>query len=151
VDNPSQYFLAFVLGLVGMANVQRITRSAVLAAKEDVYVLAARTIGASDVRVMARHILPNIFSPIIVVFTGAIGAYILAEAGLAFIGLGNVQAVSWGRMVNEGRFLGPAKPLMALFVGLALSMTVLGFNLAGDALRDVLDPRLRGRSGRAGF
>jgi peptide/nickel transport system permease protein len=151
VDHPSQYFLAFVLGLVGMANVQRITRSAVLTAKEDVYVLAARTIGATDTRVMTRHILPNILSPIIVVFTGALGAYILAEAGLAFIGLGDATAISWGRMVNEGRLLGPAKPLMALFVGMALSLTVLGFNLAGDALRDVLDPRLRGRSGRAGF
>ena len=102
-------------------------------------------------RVMTRHILPNIVSPIIVLFTGAIGAYILAEAGLAFIGLGDATAISWGRMVNEGRLLGPAKPLMALFVGMALSLTVLGFNLAGDALRDVLDPRLRGRSGRAGF
>ena len=151
VDNPSTYFLAFVLGIVGMANVQRITRSAVLASKQDVYVLAARTIGATDTRVMARHILPNIFSPIIVIFTSAIGAYILAEAGLAFIGLGDAQAISWGKMVNEGRLLGPAKPLMALFVGLALSLTVLGFNLVGDALRDVLDPRLRGRSGRAGF
>ena len=151
VDHPSNYFLAFVLGLVGMASVVRITRSAVLAAKEDVYVLAARTVGATDLRVMARHILPNIFSPIIVVFTSAIGAYILAEAGLAFLGLSDPLAVSWGRMVNEGRLLGPAKPLMALFVGLALTFTVLGFNLAGDALRDVLDPRLRGRSGRAGF
>jgi peptide/nickel transport system permease protein len=151
VDHPSNYFLAFVLGLVGMASVVRITRSAVLAAKEDVYVLAARTVGATDLRVMARHILPNIFSPIIVVFTSAIGAYILAEAGLAFLGLSDPLAISWGRMVNEGRLLGPAKPLMALFVGLALTFTVLGFNLAGDALRDVLDPRLRGRSGRAGF
>jgi peptide/nickel transport system permease protein len=151
VDHPNKYFLAFVLGLVGMAGVVRISRSAVLAAKEDVYVLAAKTVGASDPRVMARHILPNIFSPIIVVFTSAIGAYILAEAGLAFIGLGDPIAVSWGKMVNEGRLLGPAKPLMALFVGLALTTTVLGFNLAGDALRDVLDPRLRGRSGRAGF
>lgn len=151
VDHPSSYFLAFVLGLVGMAGVVRITRSAVLASKEEVYVLAARTVGASDPRVMARHVLPNIFSPIIVVFTSAIGAYILAEAGLAFLGLGPPTAISWGRMVNEGRLLGPAKPLMALFVGLALTFTVLGFNLAGDALRDVLDPRLRGRSGRAGF
>jgi peptide/nickel transport system permease protein len=151
VDHPSQYFLAFVLGIVGMASVQRIARSAVLSAKGEVYVLAARTIGATDTRVMLRHILPNIFSPVIVVFTSAIGAYILAEAGLAFIGLGDAQAISWGKMVNEGRVLGPAKPLMALFVGLALSLTVLGFNLAGDALRDVLDPRLRGRGGRAGF
>ncbi|MFN0145138.1 MAG: ABC transporter permease [Dehalococcoidia bacterium] len=151
VDKPSMYFLAGVLGLVGIAGVVRITRSAVLAAREEVYVLAARTIGASDPRIMVRHILPNIFSPIIVVFTSAIGAYILAEAGLAFVGLGDPVAISWGKMVNEGRALGPAKPLMALFVGLALTVTVLGFNLAGDALRDVLDPRLRGRSGRAGF
>lgn len=151
VDKPNKYFLAFVLGLVGIAGVVRITRSAVLSAKEDVYVLAARTIGATDTRIMARHVLPNIFSPIIVVFTSAIGAYILAEAGLAFIGLGDPLAISWGKMVNEGRQLGPAKPLMATFVGLALTVTVLGFNLAGDALRDVLDPRLRGRGGRAGF
>jgi peptide/nickel transport system permease protein len=134
-----------------MAGVVRITRSAVLAAKEDVYVLAAKTVGATDLRIMVRHVLPNVFSPIIVVFTSAIGAYILAEAGLAFIGLGDPVAISWGKMVNEGRLLGPAKPTMALFVGLALTFTVLGFNLAGDALRDVLDPRLRGRGGRAGF
>ena len=151
VDKPNKYFLAFVLGLVGIAGVVRISRSAVLSAKEEVYVLAARTIGADDIRIMARHVLPNIFSPIIVVFTSAIGAYILAEAGLAFIGLGDPLAISWGKMVNEGRALGPSKPLMATFVGLALTVTVLGFNLAGDALRDVLDPRLRGRGGRAGF
>jgi peptide/nickel transport system permease protein len=151
VDHPSRYFIAFALGVVGMAGVVRITRSAVLAAKEDVYVLAAKTVGATDLRIMVRHVLPNVFSPIIVVFTSAIGAYILAEAGLAFIGLGDPVAISWGKMVNEGRLLGPAKPTMALFVGLALTFTVLGFNLAGDALRDVLDPRLRGRGGRAGF
>ena len=134
-----------------MPVVVRISRSAVLAVKEDVYVLAARTVGASNTRIMVRHILPNIFSPIIVIFTSLIGGFILAEATLAFLGLGDPVAVSWGRMVNEGRQLGPAKPLMALFVGLALTFTVLGFNLAGDALRDVLDPRLRGRGGRAGF
>jgi peptide/nickel transport system permease protein len=151
VDKPNMYFLAFVLGLVGISGVVRITRSAVLAAREEVYVLAARTVGASDLRVMLRHILPNIFSPIIVVFTSAIGAYILAEAGLAFVGLGDPTAISWGKMVDEGRKLGPTKPLMALFVGSALTLTVLGFNLAGDALRDVLDPRLRGRGGRPGL
>jgi len=151
VDNPSKWLLAVFLGIVGVALVTRIVRSAVLAARQEVYVLAARTIGAHDVRIMLRHILPNIFSPIIVVFTSSIGAYILAEAGLAFIGLGDPVAISWGKMVEEGRRLGPTKPLMALFVGSALTVTVLGFNLAGDALRDVLDPRLRGRGGRAGF
>ncbi len=151
VENPNKYWNTIALGIIGVAGIVRVARSAVLTAREEVYVLAARTIGASDRRVMARHILPNILAPLIVVFTTSIGAYILAEAGLAFIGLGDPTAISWGKMVNEGRALGPAKPLMALFVGLAITLTVLGFNLAGDALRDVLDPRLRGRGGRAGF
>lgn len=151
VDKPSKFFLAGALGLIGIASVVRIVRSSVLATREEVYVTAARTVGATDARIMSRHILPNIFSPIIVIFTSAIGAYILAEAGLAFVGLGDLSAISWGKMVEEGRKLGPSQPLPALFVGSALTITVLGFNLAGDALRDVLDPRLRGRGGRAGF
>ena len=85
------------------------------------------------------------------VFTISIGAYILAEAGLAFLGLGDPTAISWGKMVNDGRGLGPSMPTMALFSGLAITFAVLGFNLFGDALRDVLDPRLRGRGGRPGF
>jgi ABC-type dipeptide/oligopeptide/nickel transport system permease subunit len=116
-----------------------------------VYVTAAQTIGASDMRIMAKHIFPNVTAPIIVVFTSSIGVYILAEATLAFLGLGDPTTVSWGQMVNTGRQLGPSSPGMALYVGTALTLTVLGFNLAGDALRDVLDPRLRGRGGRAGF
>ena len=89
-------------------------------------------------------------APLIVVFTISIGAYILAEAGLAFIGLGDPVAIS-GKMVNDGRGLGASSPYLALFAGLAITFTVLGFNLFGDALRDVLDPRLRGRGGRPGF
>ncbi|OAI39547.1 hypothetical protein AYO38_01525 [bacterium SCGC AG-212-C10] len=151
VENPNKYWITLALGVVGIASVVRIARSAVLATREEVYVMAARTVGASDARIMARHILPNIVAPLIVIFTISIGLYILAEAGLAFIGLGDPTAISWGKMVNEGRQLGPAKPGMALYVGLAITVTVLGFNLLGDALRDVLDPRLRGRGGRAGF
>ncbi|GAB4324917.1 MAG: hypothetical protein Kow0010_07080 [Dehalococcoidia bacterium] len=79
------------------------------------------------------------------------GAYILFEATLQFIGLGDPNAISWGKMVNQGRQLGGSKPLMALFTGTAITLIVVGFNLAGDALRDVLDPRLRGRGGRPGF
>ena len=116
-----------------------------LATREEVYVLAARSIGASNHRVMLRHILPNIMAPIIVIFTITIGAYILAEAGLQFIGFGDPTEISWGKMINEGRSSGTAKPLMALFCGIAITLAVLGFNLAGDALRDELDPRLRGR------
>src|SRR5690606_3779531 len=111
----------------------------------------SRTIAATDFRVMARHIFPNITAPIIVTFTSSIGIYILVEATLAFLGLGDPTRVSWGKMIEEGRRNGTSDPWMALAVGSALTITVLGFNLAGDALRDVLDPRMRGRGGRAGF
>ncbi len=151
VDKPNKYWITMALGILGIAQVIRIVRSSVLSTREEQYILAARSTGASDIRVMMRHILPNIVAPLIVVFTIAIGAYILAEAGLAFIGLGDPVAISWGKMVDEGRQLGSSSPLYALWVGMAITFSVLGFNLAGDALRDVLDPRLRGRGGRAGF
>ncbi len=151
IDRPNKYHITFALGLVGIAQVVRIVRASVLSAREDVYVSAARTIGASDPRIMARHILPNILAPLIVVFTISIGAYILAEAGLAFIGLGDPASISWGKMVDDGRDFGRSEPYMALFAGLAITWTVLGFNLFGDALRDALDPRLRGRGNRTGF
>ena len=151
VANPTLQWNTLSLGILGVASGSRVVRSAVLAAREEVYVMAARTIGASDVRVMARHIFPNITAPIIVTFTSSIGIYILVEATLAFLGLGDPTRVSWGKMIEEGRRNGTSDPWMALAVGSALTITVLGFNLAGDALRDVLDPRLRGRGGRAGF
>lgn len=151
VDTPSLRFITIALGILGIAPVIRIVRSAVLSTREEVYVLAANSIGASDARIMARHILPNIMAPIIVIFSTSISVYILAEAGLAFLGFGDPTAISWGKMVNEGRQLGSAKPLMALWTGLAITIAVLGFSLFGDALRDALDPRLRGRSGRSGF
>jgi len=151
VADPTLYWITISLGLLGIAQVVRIVRSSVLSTREEVYVMAARTIGASDTRIMARHIFPNITAPIIVVFTSTIGVYILAEATLGFLGLSDPTRPSWGKMVEEGRRQGTGEPLMALFVGGALTLTVLGFNLAGDALRDVLDPRLRGRGGRPGF
>ncbi len=151
VANPTLMVNTISLGILGVASTTRIVRSSVLATREEVYVLAARTIGANDVRIMGRHIFPNITAPIIVTFTSSIGLYILIEATLAFLGLGDPTRVSWGKMIEEGRRNGTADPWMAVAVGGALTLTVLGFNLAGDALRDVLDPRLRGRSGRAGF
>ncbi len=151
VPEPNKYWTTLALGIIGIASVVRIARSAVLTAREEVYVLAARTIGADDRRIMFRHIFPNITAPLIVIFTVSIGGYILAEAGLAFLGLSDPQAISWGRMIDQGRQLGPAHPYLALFVGTALTLTVLGFNLLGDGLRDALDPRLRGASGRPGF
>jgi peptide/nickel transport system permease protein len=150
VSSPDLNFITLALGILGIAPVIRIVRSAVLSAREEVYVLAANSIGASDARIMARHILPNIMAPIIVIFSTSISVYILAEAGLSFLGFGDPTAISWGKMVNEGRILGAARPLMALWTGLAITIAVLGFSLFGDALRDALDPRLRGR-GRGGF
>ncbi|MGE3076030.1 MAG: ABC transporter permease [Dehalococcoidia bacterium] len=151
VASPTLGFNTIALGILGVASTSRIVRSSVLAAREEVYVLAARTIGGSDLRIMARHIFPNVTAPIIVTFTSSIGLYILIEATLAFLGLGDPTRVSWGKMIEEGRRNGVSDPWMALAVGSALTITVLGFNLAGDALRDVLDPRLRGRGGRTGF
>ncbi|MBK6319830.1 MAG: ABC transporter permease [Dehalococcoidia bacterium] len=151
VSSPTMTVNTISLGILGVASSTRIVRSAVLATREEVYVLAARTVGGSDLRIMFRHIFPNITAPIIVTFTSSIGVYILVEATLAFLGLGDPTQVSWGKMIEEGRRNGVADPWMALAVGGALTVTVLGFNLAGDALRDVLDPRLRGRGGRAGF
>lgn len=151
VDNPDKYWITIALGIVGISSVIRVVRSAVLSARQEVYVTAAQVVGATDLRIMVRHILPNIMAPTIVIFTISIGSYILAEASLNFIGFGDPTAISWGKMVNDGRQLLPAKPMMSLFSGGAIMVSVLGFNLAGDALRDVLDPRLRGRGGRAGF
>lgn len=151
IDTPNLTLIIVALGIVGVAPVIRIVRSTVLAVREEVYVTAAITIGAGDLRIMFRHILPNIVAPIIVVFTTSIGLYILAEASLSFLGYGDPREISWGKMVNEGRVLTSAAPNVALVSGLAITLVVLAFNLAGDALRDVLDPRLRGRSGRAGF
>lgn len=150
VENANKYHMTFALGIIGIAAVIRIVRSAVLRARAELYIEAARVIGATDARVMVRHILPNIMAPTIVIFTISIGSYIVAESSLAFIGFGDPAAISWGKMVNEGRKLFPASYTMSLVSGGAITLTVLGFNLAGDALRDVLDPRMRG-AGKSGF
>jgi peptide/nickel transport system permease protein len=118
----------------------------VLATREQQYVEAARVIGATDTRIMWGYILPNIFASIIVVFSTGIGVVILAEAGLSFIVPDKLpQGVSWGFMLSESySSLGDA-PWPGIWSATAISLAVLGFNLAGDALRDVLDPRLRAR------
>jgi peptide/nickel transport system permease protein len=144
---PSLTVLAVGLGFVGVTSVQRIVRGVVLSTREQPYVEAARVIGATDLRAMVFHILPNIMAPIIVVFSIGLGSVILAEAALSFITPGRVphDDPSWGIMLNITRdFLPPeAKGYHTLAAGGAIILAVLGFNLAGDALRDVLDPRLR--------
>ena len=135
--------LSMGLGFVALASVQRIIRSAVLTAREEPHVEAARAIGCSAPRLMCVHILPNVAAPIIVVFSIGLGSIILADAALAFLGLAPIEPPSWGMMLNEGRGYMNSQPSTMLAAGLAITLTVLGFNLAGDALRDFLDPRIR--------
>lgn len=133
------------LGIIIALSSSRVIRGAAIAAKQNVYVEAARVLGASDLRIMLRHVLPNLFAIVIVSASIQIGGAILIEAALSFLGYGvQPPTPSWGFMVNEAReFLGRA-PHMAIFPGLAIFVVVYSFNMFGDALRDVLDPRLRG-------
>lgn len=146
VAKPSTISVIAALGFLSTAGISRVLRSAVLSTKQEVYVDAARAMGASHVRVMLQHILPNVTSPIIVMFSIGIGGAMLAEASLSFLGLGTRPPdPSLGRMVSEARALLARYPLQSVFPGLILSLAVLGFNLVGDALRDILDPRMRAR------
>jgi peptide/nickel transport system permease protein len=133
--------LIFALGFVGITQVSRLVRGKVLTLRELPFIEAGRVIGASDMRLMLRHILPNTMGPVIVVFTMGLGNVIIAEASLSFLGL--THGISWGQMLNSGRNFINSSPWQAVFSGLAITMAVLAFNLVGDALRDILDPRLR--------
>ena len=144
VTEPSAFWVTLALSALAVAPVQRIVRGAVIALREMPFVEAARTIGATNARIMGMHILPNIVAPLIVIFSITIGAFILAEAALSFLGLGTLD-VSWGKMISDGRQFIVQSPWTSLFAGLALTSLVFGFNILGDALRDVFDPRLRGR------
>jgi peptide/nickel transport system permease protein len=137
--------LILALGILGMFANSRVIRSAVLGVKANVYVEAARALGAGNVRILLRHILPNIFGPIMVLATVWLGTAILAETSLSYLGLGIPPPTpSWGRMLSEARAFMLDRPTLALFPGLAITVVVFGFNMLGDALRDLLDPRLRG-------
>ncbi len=143
-SGPSLIVAAFGLGLVGTPTVQRIVRGVVLSTREQQYVEAARVIGASDLRTMLYYILPNIAASIIVVFSTGLGVVILAEAALGFVAPDKLpEGPSWGLMLNEAQPVIVDHPWPGLSSAGAIAMAVLGFNLAGDALRDVLDPRLR--------
>ena len=132
------------IGIVYIPIFARIARGSVLSVRENEFVEAARAIGTSDLRIMLRHIFPNILSPLIVEITLSLSFAILAEAALSFFGLGTQPPdPSWGRMLSEGRAYFQQSVWLAIFPGLAIMMTVLGFNLLGDGLRDALDPRLK--------
>ena len=134
-----------VLGIALFPITSRVVRASTLSVKENVYVDAARALGASDVRIITRHILPNVSHAIIILGATYLGVAILAEATLSFLGLGTVEPnPSWGLMIaGPGRGNLVKHPMLVLAPGVAISLAVLAFNLLGDALRDVWDPRLR--------
>jgi peptide/nickel transport system permease protein len=132
------------LVITGWAGYARLARAQVLQAKEMDYVAAARSLGASDARILVRHLLPNIIQPVLVQATIGMAAAILAESTLSFLGLGVLAPMpSWGAMLNDGRSHLFDAPHMVLFPALAVMAAVLAFNLLGDALRDWADPRTR--------
>jgi peptide/nickel transport system permease protein len=139
---PSLTNATLAIGLAATPTYVRLTRGLVLAANEEDYVNAARALGAGDRRVMVRHLLPNIASPILVQATVAVPTAIIAEAVLSFLGLGvQPPAPSWGTMLNAAQQFLDSAPWMAFWPGLAIFALALSFNLAGDGLRDVLDPK----------
>lgn len=139
-----------VIGIPGGIRGSRVIRSAVIGIKENVYVEAGRSIGCSTWKLFVRHILPNVMATIIISFTIGMGASIMMESSLSFLGFGVPPGVpSWGSMLSaEGRQYMQMAPQLALYPGLALSVAVYGINMLGDAMRDLLDPRLRGGIGR---
>jgi len=136
--------LAIAISIVYMPIFARITRGEVLSLSSRDFIEASRSTGARDLHIMWRHLVPNVLPLLIIQMTINLAFAILAEASLSYLGLGTQPpAPSWGRMISEGRiYLGEA-PWMSVFPGLALMLTVIGFNLLGDGLRDRLDPRLR--------
>lgn len=139
---PSLTNATLAIGLGATPTYIRLTRGLVLSTKEEDYVAGARALGAGDLRVMGRHILPNIVSAIVVQATVAIPTAIIAEAVLSFLGLGvQPPAPSWGTMLNAAQQFLETAPWMAFWPGLAIFLLALAFNLAGDGLRDLLDPR----------
>ena len=135
-----------VLGISGGIGGSRVVRGAVIGIKENDYFLAARAIGSTGAATLVRHVLPNIMPVVIIIFSVSVGGVIMSEASLSFLGFGlPVQIPSWGGMLSrEGREYMEVAPRLGLWPGLALTITVYCLNMFGDAMRDLLDPRLRG-------
>ena len=144
--------IILVLGIAGGIGASRVLRGAVIDIRENDYFQAAESIGSSKWRTLIRHVLPNIAAPTIVIFSINIGGVIISEASLSFLGFGLPAKIpSWGGMLSrEGRQYMEMAPWLALWPGLALTITVYCLNMLGDAVRDLLDPRLRGGGGRLG-
>jgi peptide/nickel transport system permease protein len=145
---PSLFNLVIALALAGWVNYARLVRAQVLSVKRREYIQAARSLGATDLHLMLRHILPNILQPLLVQAAVGMAAAVLAEATLSFLGLGiQPPTPTWGAMLNDARSHLFESPYLMFFPAVALALCVLSFNLIGDGLRDYLDPRSRIREG----
>ncbi len=146
---PQQYKttiwpVVFTIGFLGWTSIARVFRSSILSVKENDYVDAGRALGASNGRLMARHITPNAIAPIVVYATMSVGGAILTEAALSFLGLGvQPPTPTWGRMIEEGRSFITTQPLLVIWPGIAILTTVLAFTLLGDGVRDALDVKMK--------
>jgi peptide/nickel transport system permease protein len=141
---PSILNIMAVIGLTSWMGVARLVRAEFLTLKERDYVVAARSLGASDKRIIFRHILPNAMAPVLVALTLGVAGAILTESGLSFLGLGvQPPLASWGNILNQGKANIEIAWWLSLFPGLAILVTVLGYNLLGEGIRDALDPRLQ--------
>ncbi len=142
---PVNMRIVLAVGTLTALSSSRVIRGAAISAKQNQYVEAARVIGASDIRIIFRHVTPNVFPILIIGASIQVGSAVLVESSLAFLGYGvQPPTASWGRMLNEARERLVQFPHLAIFPGLVIFFTVYSFNMLGDALRDVLDPRLRG-------
>jgi peptide/nickel transport system permease protein len=141
---PSLNNIMIVIGLTSWMGVARLVRAETMTLKHRDFVLAARLAGARSARILLRHILPNASAPVIVSATLGVAGAILIESSLSFLGLGvQPPTASWGNMLMEGKEVLEIAPWLSIFPGLAILLTVLGYNLLGESLRDLLDPRLR--------
>lgn len=142
--SPSLTVVFVTIGVVGWAGMARLVRGQVLVVRELEFVQAERALGARDVRIIIKHILPSVVAPVVIAATLGVAGAIMAESSLSFLGLGvQPPTPSWGSMIADGRDLYQLRhaPWTSVFPGLAIGAAVLGFNLLGDALRDALDPR----------
>lgn len=140
---PSIWYIMVVIGLTGWMGVARLVRAEVLSLREREFVMAARALGASDLRIIVRHILPNALSPVLVSATLGVAGAILTESALSFLGIGVQPPIpSWGNILTSGKDYIEFAWWLSLFPGLSILITVLSYNLVGEGIRDALDPRL---------
>lgn len=144
VFEPSAFWLTMIFGFLGWTGVSRIVRGEVFSVREKDFVLAARALGASEISIMFRHVLPNIVPIVIVIAARDIGLLILAESALSFLGLGvQPPTATWGNMLSKSQQYFILGPHLVIFPGLLITITVLSLYMIGDGLRDALDPRLK--------